>query len=165
MNNINLPPNERWIDGYKGIYSITESAEVTIHKSGERKGLKSTVDSHGYFRVNLGKNSNRKSCLVHRLVASSFLENKNKLPQINHIDGNKLNNSIQNLEWCTQAHNSLHAWRTGLRLSNLTRDIYERIKILISEAKYSLSEIGRILNVSHRLIFNVKHNQRLKRFQ
>ena len=52
---------------------------------------------------------------VHRLVAKAFIENKKELPLINHIDGNKLNNNVKNLEWCDYSHNIKEAYRIGLR--------------------------------------------------
>lgn len=66
---------------------------------------------NGYMRISAGVH---KTQFVHRLVAMTFIPNKNNLPVINHIDGNKKNNFIENLEWCTQRHNMQHAHRTGL---------------------------------------------------
>lgn len=70
----------------------------------------------GYHTVTLYDN-NRKAKIksVHRLVAEVFLENKNKYPVINHIDGNKQNNNVNNLEWCTQSHNVKESYRLGLQ--------------------------------------------------
>ena len=53
--------------------------------------------------------------LVHRLVAKTFIINPNNLPQVNHIDGNKLNNAISNLEWCDNSYNQKHAYKLGLQ--------------------------------------------------
>lgn len=66
--------------------------------------------SDGYQVVNIKK----KIYYVHRLVAEEFIPNPNKLPQINHKDGNKQNNNVENLEWCTNSENILHAYRLGL---------------------------------------------------
>lgn len=69
------------------------------------KELKPHKDKFGYLRVHLVKNTKHKSCLVHRLVARAFIPNTNNLPQINHKDENKLNNYVDNLEWCTAKYN------------------------------------------------------------
>lgn len=63
----------------------------------------------------MSKNSIQKPKRVHRLVAETFLDNSNNLPQVNHKDGNKLNNKVSNLEFCTNEYNMKEAWRIGLR--------------------------------------------------
>lgn len=68
-----------------------------------------------------------KNLHVHRLVAQAFIPNVDNKPQINHIDGNKSNNNIKNLEWCTNSENGKHAWKTGLKkYSEKHRDILRR---------------------------------------
>jgi hypothetical protein len=66
------------------------------------------INKDGYKKVSLRVNKTRKIVSVHRLVASAFIPNPNNLPQVNHIDENKANNSVDNLEWCTPLENSLH---------------------------------------------------------
>ena len=61
--------------------------------------------------VGLYKNAIGKNCRVHRLVAEAFIENPENKPQVNHIDGNKQNNAITNLEWCTRSENEIHSFR------------------------------------------------------
>lgn len=68
----------------------------------------------GYLIVNLYKEGKAHKFLVHRLVATYYIDNPNQLPCINHKDGNPLNNAIGNLEWCTHQYNMQHAWDTGL---------------------------------------------------
>lgn len=83
--------------------------------------LKLILNNKGYYVVYLynekGKSTPKS---VHRLVASTFLENINNYPVINHIDGNKLNNRLENLEWCTQSHNIKESYRLGLEKPQLT---------------------------------------------
>ena len=78
--------------------------------------LKEKKNSHGYKFISLGcgKRGTRKNIAIHRLVAEAFIPNPNNLPEVNHIDGNKLNNNIDNLEWCTRSENMLHAYKLGL---------------------------------------------------
>lgn len=74
------------------------------------KILKGSIFNNGYLMVSL----KRKKCLVHRLVAETFIPNPKNKPFVNHIDGNKLNNNVDNLEWCTFKENIQHAFKTGL---------------------------------------------------
>lgn len=69
----------------------------------------------GYLVVRLSKKSKAKTFYIHQLVCESFTENSNKKTTVNHIDGNKANNYISNLEWNTQSEKNKHAWDSGLR--------------------------------------------------
>lgn len=75
--------------------------------------LKPHKNSRGYTQVELYG----KPFVVHRLVAQSFIENPNNLPQVNHLNGDKTDNRAENLEWCTNAENQKHAWEHGLQKS------------------------------------------------
>lgn len=77
--------------------------------------LKPAKIKNGYLTVVLTKDGKCKTYLLHRLVASNFIKNINGYKEINHIDGNKLNNNVDNLEWCTRKHNISEAYRLGLR--------------------------------------------------
>lgn len=80
----------------------------------KEKTLKLFIDKKGYYDVCLFKDG-KHTKKVHKLVAKAFLPNDNDYPCINHIDGNKLNNRIDNLEWCTYSHNVKEAYRLGLQ--------------------------------------------------
>lgn len=67
------------------------------------------------MQVRLNNKYIKKSKRIHRLVAQAFIPNPNNYPQVNHIDGNKLNNKADNLEWCTNEYNMKESWRLGLR--------------------------------------------------
>ena len=101
------------IPGTNGEYQVSNIGRVKTTKTG--RILRQCLDNiTGYYRVCLFKTDRRKRMKVHRLVAAAFIPNPDNLPFINHIDGNKLNNNVSNLEWCTAKHNSVHARRTGL---------------------------------------------------
>ena len=95
-------------------YQITEDGQVFSLKSG--KYLKPKIDRYGYKAVTLFVNGKPKYSTVHRLVALAYLDNPDKLPCVNHIDENKLNNRVENLEWCTVKHNDNHGTR-NLRMA------------------------------------------------
>lgn len=93
--------------GYEGLYLISESGKVWNVKTGST--LRGNVNSHGYFVVSLTKGGVKKDCKLHRLLAMAFIPNPNGYECVNHKDGNKLNNRLDNLEWCTKGYNNRHA--------------------------------------------------------
>jgi hypothetical protein len=104
---------------YKGSltnYIITEFGDVYNIKT-ERKLKPCILSGPGYYSVNiqLGHHGVYKTMCIHRLIALGYIENKHKYPCVNHIDGNKLNNSIQNLEWVTYSQNNSHAYLLKLK--------------------------------------------------
>ncbi len=112
--------------GYEGLYEVSSNGRVKsidrvlIDRIGREKLFKGRIlsthlDRYGYPICKLWMGSKGKTSTVHRLVAISFLENENNKPQVNHIDGNKENNSIDNLEWVTNSENDIHAFEIGLR--------------------------------------------------
>lgn len=98
---------ERWtnIKDYEGLYEVSEEGRVRSLKRGKRRILKSWLSGGGYLQIALWKGGKRKKFLVHRLVAQAFLSNPNNYPEINHKDENKLNNCVENLEWCDRQYN------------------------------------------------------------
>lgn len=114
---------ELWkdIEGFEGYYQISNKGNVRsvnrfdgVH---DRQGslIKPNLKQNGYLQVGLRKHGKRKWFGVHRLVAIHFIENPDNKPQVNHIDGNKLNNTTENLEWVTGKENQNHAAKMGLR--------------------------------------------------
>ena len=122
------------IKGFPG-YKISTSGEVFtdhyLHHPIKRK-LKPRKSKNGYYNVLLYKDNKGYSKSIHRLVAEAFIPNLYNLPQVNHIDGNKLNNCVDNLEWCDNSYNIRHAIRNGLidtgRLLNSTQKMSNKNK-------------------------------------
>lgn len=90
------------LEGYEGLYAVTNSGQVWSYRG--NVFLKPFL-ARGYYKVRLCKNGIDKQFSVHTLVARAFLPNPKKLPQINHKDENKLNNFVDNLEWCDAKYN------------------------------------------------------------
>lgn len=95
-------------------YAVTKSGKVYSRKSGKWKPLKPQTDTDGYLQVRLCDSTSKRLTFVHRLVAETYIPQKVGCDEVNHIDGNKQNNNIKNLEWCTRRDNMLHAHRIGL---------------------------------------------------
>lgn len=114
----------RYIPGYEGFYQASVHGEIrsvdrVVREAKAvklRRGvmLRPTLGKEGYYSVLLTILQNQKLCSVHRLVATTFIPNPEHKPQVNHIDGNKLNNEVSNLEWVTQSENMQHARDTGV---------------------------------------------------
>ncbi|HBI91157.1 MAG TPA: hypothetical protein DDY58_01255 [Terrisporobacter glycolicus] len=106
---------EIWKDikGYEGIYQISNLGRVrslNYRRTGKAKTLKGFITTKGYIQIKL----QNKHILMHRLVAEAFISNFKNYPYINHIDGNKTNNLVNNLEWCTARENTVHAYKNRL---------------------------------------------------
>ena len=104
---------EEWrpVVGYEGLYEVSNTGQVRSLDKFDSLGvfwegkLLSKLKVRGYFMVKLRKDGIQKMCSVHRLVAQAFIPNPLDLPQVNHRDENKLNNRVDNLEWCTAKYN------------------------------------------------------------
>ena len=95
------------IPGWENLYACTTDGKIWSHRS--KKFLKPTKNPRGYLHVTFTKDNKRYDYRVHRLVAMTFIDNPNNKEQVNHIDGDKLNNYLNNLEWVTAEENIEHA--------------------------------------------------------
>ena len=118
------------IKGYEGLYAITSCGKVWSYIS--NKFLKQKIDKDGYCTVNLYKDKKRKTKKIHRLVAEAYLENPNNLPEVNHKDEIKTNNSIQNLEWCSTKYNRQY----GTRIQRATEKTRKKVICIETEEVY-----------------------------
>ena len=131
------------IEGYEELYQVSSYGRV---KSLTRNKMLNTEICCGYQRVTLTKGKAKKHFLVHRLVAQAFIENPNNLPEVNHIDEDKMNNHVTNLEWCTRLYNANYGTaieRCALkRINNINRS--KQVMCVETGVVYpSLSEAAR----------------------
>lgn len=100
--------NEVWrpVSGYENLYQVSSLGRVRSCKSGRILKLRET--NKGYFRAHLSKDGHAKDYSIHKLVATAFLPNPSCLNQVNHIDENKANNHVSNLQWCSCRQNINH---------------------------------------------------------
>lgn len=170
--------NEIWkpVIGYEGLYEVSnlgkfKSIDRVVYQyksrtgTGIKKGkLLKPWQSKGYFYIKLCKpDCKEKTTLLHRVVAIAFLSNPHNLPEVNHKDGDKRNNSVSNLEWCSSQYNSKHAVENGLANppkgenhanSVLTEKIVIQIRSIYKKngteyrKKYSYRKIGKMFNIS-----------------
>lgn len=150
----------RKIEGYSG-YFITSFGVVLSYKNKKAIELKPRMNRKGYLYVNLCENAKYKSTSIHRLVAKYFLPDYSEELEVNHIDGNKTNNNVENLEMTTRSENIRHAERNGLThhligerhcMAKLKeRDVLD-IREMYSTGRFSRKEIAKKYNVSYCLI-------------
>lgn len=171
---------EEWKDikGYENYYQISNLGRIksSIWFNGHEYIHREKIlkpQNNKYLTVRLAKNKKIKQYTIHRLVAIHFIENKENKPYVNHIDGNKHNNRVDNLEWCTAKENTNHAYNNGLikKITNKKKEAilnnvkkawgknrkrvrqYDLKGNLIREYK-SVSEAGKINNIPFSNISN-----------
>lgn len=179
-----LPKNARLIsscENYKNCvgYAIDESGTVYTCKAHNMKPfwydnewriLKPKNNKHGYLFVIMSNFGKDVTARVHKLVASAFIPNIDNLPIINHKDGNKLNNHISNLEWCTHVHNAIHAIENNLRdtahgerIPNSTLKDSDIPEIFAKKKSGLLNkEIGAIYNIDESTITRILNGKAWK---
>jgi hypothetical protein len=164
------------IIGFEGYYKVSNLGNV---KSLERfvttsngiririkeRILKHRKDGTGYLSVNLSLFCKVKTFSIHRLVAVHFLLNHKALKCVNHINGIKTDNRIENLEWCSYSYNTLHAFNLGINLKGEERSFSKITDEQVSEIKISKlkqKQLAEFYNVDQSLISRIKSNQRRK---
>ena len=165
---------KRPIKNYENLYEITDNGKV-ICLPRKKKNINGYFitnyyetfghkNSKGYMVINLtsdNKNIKKKNVLIHRLVAEAFIPNPNNYPYVNHKDGNKANNCVDNLEWCNNSMNQLHAFSKGLQKCGCDRAKaklkYEDVLFIKNNInKYQQTELAKMFNVSRKVIYQIK---------
>lgn len=145
---------EIWKDvvGFEGLYKVSNFGNVKSLRIG--KILIPSITIHGYKRITLCKNGNRENKVIHRIVAEAFLDNPKSLPCVNHKDENKLNNCVENLEWCDIKYNTNYGTCIERRSKNNQKPVnqydlnmnfikrYESIKEASNGNYYLYTHIG-----------------------
>ena len=143
------------IEGFDN-YEVSNLGRVRNIKSG--RILKPQLRRDGYLRHCLYENNKQKNLLLHRIVATAFIDNPEGKPQVNHIDENKLNNDLSNLEWCTVRENMIHGTRTKriaeknfkkviqLDLNDNVLNVFESMKQAERETGIDTSHISKCCN-------------------
>lgn len=173
---------EQWKDiiGYEGLYQISnkgciKSLQRTV-KNGRgyrivrEKLISIGTNEHGYKIVLLYKNNKQVPFRVHRLVAIHFIENRMGLPEVNHIDGNKANNVVENLEWVSSSKNKKHSYEIGLRKVRVGENganakLSENQAREILESTSGVSELAKKYCVSKGCIGGIKGRRTWKHIQ
>jgi len=163
------------IDNYNGYYQVSNLGRVRSldryikNRNGYRlkKGqlLKPAILKNGYSNHRLWKDNKLKNLTEHRLVAIAFIPNPNNYKEVNHLNGDKLDNRIENLEWVTRSENIIHSYETGLqkpKKSKVTEDVFIKICFEIENGE----KIGLVLdkyNCSNRVYnYRKKHGYKYK---
>ena len=142
----------KYIKGYEHLYQINDNGIVFRNN----KQLKTSDNGHDYVNVVLTKNGKPKTHYIHRLVAEAFIPLIDGKNHVNHIDGNKKNNNVNNLEWCNRSENMKHAYKLGLahvvnkKLSDADLCIIKELK-----GKTSGVQLAKQFNVSFQLIYKI----------
>lgn len=165
---------ETWkdIEGYEGLYQVSTLGRIKSLKCGRQKILKLGSNPVGYSIIGLWKDRKQRFFPVHRLVALAFIQKAENKLEVNHIDGNKQNNNINNLEWVTRSENMKHAIKSGLLiikvkseparkieqldLNNNLIKIWNSCNEIISELKVSDAHIYRCCNNKAKTAYGYK---------
>ncbi len=146
-----IPDFERYeIDRYGSVFSMIKTPETLLK-------LKRTRKCYLTVRI-MSNNGTKKTLSVHRLVAKLFIENPENKPQVNHVDGNKQNNHVSNLEWCTARENVRHAYASGLvkvgieNIKNRFSDFDIKTMKEMFDSGRSVRSIGKHFGVGHKHI-------------
>ena len=157
---------EVWLPmkGYEGFYEVSNLGRVISSSGCMRKPSKTKF---GYLKLNLSREGVVKSVRVHRVVAITFLDKTEGKDEVNHLDGDKTNNRVDNLEWCTSSENKYHAVRTGLlvsprgglnpksKLSNTEADFLR----YFASIGYTQSSLAELFGISKSVTCNIVNNK------
>lgn len=146
------------IEGYENRYQISNNGEVLSLV--RNKILKPQISKDGYVLIRLEKDYIKKTFSVHRLVAKAFLDNPNNLPQVNHINEDKTDNRVENLEWCDKEYNLNYGTTQKRRAEKISRSVYSIDSNGIKETFVSAYDATRKLGIDPTSICKCCRGQR-----
>lgn len=151
------------VKGYEGIYEVDQHGNVfsVIQTTSRRKKILIPHEKNGYLAVNLFKDGKCKHYYIHRLVAEAFIPNPNNYLEVNHIDCNKHNNSVENLEWCDRTQNLKHSYDKGLKRTGELHGMHKLKKDEVAEIRSLIGvipqcEIAKKFDVSQPTVSAIK---------
>ena len=147
---------------------VTKTGEVYKYENGKYKIINPSVTNNGYLTVSVKTRKKSTSMFVHRMIAQTFIPNIKNKPEVNHIDGNKKNNFVTNLEWVTRKENAEHAYRTGLfgfgedmGTSSITNETCRKICSLLENTNLGPKAISKKVNCSSKIVNDILHKKTL----
>lgn len=172
---------EIWVDikGFEGLYQISSYGRIKSYDRYIRNGFntyikkgkirKNQFSNNGYYIIIFNINTKMYQYLIHRLVASNFIPNENNYSQVNHKDGNKLNNNVENLEWITPSNNIIHSinnnltsqWGETHKSTKLKKEDIKEIRKL--GKTMSRTDISKEYGISIKAVCNIINNKTWKR--
>jgi hypothetical protein len=161
---------EIWKDvkDYDGIYQVSNLGRFKSLKNKKEKILK-LGNAMGYQIIRLYKNKKMNTIKAHRLIANHFIDNQENKPQVNHKNGIKTDNRVENLEWATCSENHRHAINSGLKVfkfgethvnSKLKDEDVKKIKYELNQ--YEVPELAKLFNISRSTIYLIRKNKNWK---
>lgn len=153
------------VPGYEGLYEVSDQGRVR----GPKGLIKPKPTNSGYMRTELWRSGCRWRPLLHRLVATVFVPNDENKPQVNHKDGDRLNNQASNLEWCTASENMIHAvclrGRHGENASSakLTEQEVTAIRVMLGKGFPGI-RLAEIFGVTNAQISHIRNGDQWQRF-
>jgi predicted XRE-type DNA-binding protein len=158
---------EIWRDivGNEGLYKVSNFGNVKSYHKNKVRILK-PISVGNYLGIQLVNGRENRKFYIHRLVAQAFVENTYNKKEVNHIDGNKFNNVVTNLEWVTRTENEFHARKIGLKnqmgennpMCKFSDETVKEIRNLYKTGKYKQSELADIFHISRMQINRIVRN-------
>ena len=160
------------VPGYEGFYEVSDHGRVrSFHNFGhelkrEPKMMNPTKERYGYLQLTLCKNAVHEQIKVHQIVARAFMPQEQSGMQIDHINGDKTDNRLVNLEWVTPKENTIRSVATGLKpagerhvMHKLTQAEVNKIRRLYKTGDYSHRKLGKMFGISHCVAGKIIRNE------